>query len=38
MYYAERPAVSRKHPGVNICPECGKREALEAAFEEVTPD
>ena len=30
-YYAERPAVSRKHPGVNICPECGKMEALEAA-------
>lgn len=30
-YYTDPPAVSRKHPGVNICPECGMREALEAA-------
>lgn len=30
-YYKDPPAVSRKHPGVNICPECGIKEALEAA-------
>lgn len=31
MYYAERPAVSRKDPNILICPDCGTREALEAA-------
>ena len=30
-FYKDPPAVSRKHPGVNICPECGIKEALEAA-------
>lgn len=30
-YYTDPPAVSRKHKGVNICPECGMKEALEAA-------
>lgn len=30
-YYTDPPAVSRKHPGVNICPECGIKEALAAA-------
>lgn len=31
MYYADRPAVSRKDPNILICPDCGTREALEAA-------
>lgn len=30
-YYKDPPAVSRQHPGVNICPECGIKEALAAA-------
>lgn len=30
-FYKEPPAVSRKNKGVLICPDCGTKEALEAA-------
>lgn len=30
-YYTDPPAVSRKNKNIDICPECGMREALEEA-------
>ena len=29
--YTDPPALSRNHPGLSICPDCGTDEALEAA-------
>ena len=35
--YKARPAMSRCRRGVKICPECGMREALDAARDAIFP-